>query len=109
MQGIINFFYGIVYWFFALVMAVINTIVAMLQDLLCWCFDQLLAVVVYILHLLNFTFLTDGTFQAALNALPATIWNIFFLLGLPYCMGLIIVSIGIRLLLQLIPFTRLGS
>lgn len=109
MQRIIDFIYGIVYWFYALVLAVINTIVAMFQDLFCWLFDQILAVAVYVLGLLNFDFLIDGSLAAAFDGLPATVWNVFWLLGLPYCLALVVSAIGIRLILQLIPFTRLGS
>lgn len=109
MQGIIDFFYGVVYWIYALVLACINTVFAMLQDLFSWVIDQLLALVVYVLGLIDFDFLSDGSFQEALDILPPEIWNIFWLLGLPYCLALVTVCIGVRMLLQLIPFTRLGS
>lgn len=109
MQYLIDFISNIVHWLFALVMAVINTIIAMLQDLICWCVDQLLSAVVYILGLLDFGTLDDGAYSAALNGLPADIWNVFWLLGLPYCMGIILTALMIRLVMQLIPFVRLGS
>lgn len=109
MQGIIDFFYNLVHWFFALVLAVINTVVSMLQDLFCWIVDQLLAVAVYVVGLFDFDFLQTTTFSDAVNQLPATMINVFWVLGLPVALGMVVVAIGIRLLLQLIPFVRLGS
>lgn len=109
MQYLIDFFSTIVNWFFALCLALVNTLVAMLQDLLAWCFDQILAVVVYVLELIDFDFLSSDVFQESLGSLPAQVWNVFWLLGFPYAMALVAASIGIRLVLQLIPFTRLGS
>lgn len=109
MQGIINFFYQVVLWFFALVMAVINTFVAMLQDLVCWVVDQFLAVAVYVMGLFNFEFLGDTSVSEAFDQLPATLVNVLWVLGLPHALVLVTIAIGIRLLLQLVPFTRLGS
>jgi Protein of unknown function (DUF2523) len=109
MQGIIDFFYGVVQWVFALVLAVVNTIVAMLQDLIAWVLDQLLAVVVHVLGLFDFEFMHNNTFGDAMNHMPSEVWNIIWLLGLPYCLAMIAAAIGVRLILQLIPFTRLGS
>lgn len=109
MQGIINFFSDFVNWLYAILLALVNTLVALLQDLVCWIIDQFMGVAVYVLGLLDFEFLQSTTLQEAVASLPASIVNVFFLLGLPYCLALIVGAIVIRTILQLIPFTRLGS
>jgi hypothetical protein len=109
MQGVIDFLYTIVQWFFALVMAVLNSLVAMFKDIVCLVFDQMLELDVYVIGLIDFDFLSDGTLQGIIDSLPVSVMNIFWLLGLPYAMGIILSAITIRALLQLIPMTRLGS
>lgn len=109
MQGIIDFFADFIHWLFALVLACITTVVSLLQDLVCWTLDQLMGVATYVLSLLDFGFLSSTTLHDAVAQLPPTVLNVFFLLGLPYCLALITGAMFIRLILQLIPFTRLGS
>ena len=46
---------------------------------------------------------------SAAGGLPGEILNIMSLLGVGTCVSIIAAAIGIRLVLQLIPFTRLGS
>jgi hypothetical protein len=109
MQGIINFFSDLVDWFFALCMAIVNTFAAMLQDLMIWIIDQCMSVATYVLELIDFDFLTDGSLNAYFDDLPSEVLNVTFLLGLHQAMGIIVAAVTIRLILQLIPFTRLGS
>lgn len=109
MQGLINFLSEFVNWIFALILAVVKTLVNMLQDMVLWVFDQLGHAVTFLLGLLDFDFMESTTFQDAVNNLPPQVLNVFYILGLPYCLGLIVSAIFIRLFMQLIPFTRLGS
>jgi hypothetical protein len=44
-----------------------------------------------------------------MTALPYEARNVLALTGLPECIVLIFIAIGLRFTLQLIPFTRLGS
>ncbi|MOA59084.1 hypothetical protein D3C78_1836160 [compost metagenome] len=45
----------------------------------------------------------------AWGAIPAEVLNVLGLLGAGEAVAIIISAIGVRMLLQLIPFTRLGS
>lgn len=55
--------------------------------------DSLLAPVDFT-HLINF---------------PPEISGVLNLMAIPQCLGIVVIALSIRLLLQLIPFTRLGS
>ncbi|HDM8072463.1 TPA: DUF2523 domain-containing protein, partial [Vibrio harveyi] len=44
-----------------------------------------------------------------MTSIPPTVAWVFAAVGLPQCLSIILAAITIRLLLQLIPFTRLGS
>ncbi|MDF5683562.1 DUF2523 family protein, partial [Vibrio parahaemolyticus] len=44
-----------------------------------------------------------------MTSIPPTVSWVFAAVGVPQCLSIILAAITIRLLLQLIPFTRLGS
>ena len=69
-------------------------------------FDSVLELVVHILVLLDF----DISFlDPCQSGITAEIANILGLIGLGEAFAIIISAITIRILLQLVPFTRLGS
>jgi phage-related protein len=76
-------------------------------DAVCWAFDGLLGIIVSAVNAID----TSGVSGAgsAWGGLPAEVTNVLGLLGIGEAASIIVAAIGIRLVLQLIPFTRLGS
>ncbi|NBD21954.1 DUF2523 domain-containing protein [Aquabacterium fontiphilum] len=91
----------------ALVVAAFVAIWHVLTDIVCWAFDQLLSLAVSILSAFDFSALSSQA--GAWAGLPASLIEVLQAIGLTTCLGLIVSAITIRVLLQLIPFTRLGS
>jgi hypothetical protein len=106
MQAIIDTIVAFGKWILGLVKAVISAVWDFFMDGVCWVFDQVLSAAVSAIGGID----TSGvTSVGAWASLPADILNILGLLGFGQCMGIIAAAIGIRLVLQLIPFVRLGS
>ncbi|WP_419147509.1 DUF2523 family protein [Pseudoalteromonas 'SMAR'] len=79
-----------------------------LKDILFWLMESFLDLIIVILDGLGTLF--DGLNVAQyINAIPPTTQYFATASGLGQAMGMIITSLTIRFLLQLIPFTRLGS
>lgn len=78
-----------------------------IRDAACWPFEQIMEIVVSAVQALPL----DGMQQnlQAWGELPGEVINILGLLGVGEASAIIVAAIGIRLVLQLIPFTRLGS
>lgn len=86
----------------------LTTLYDALKDFFLFCFDSLLTLLVYLLESLG-TLFDALDFTSAMSDMPADVLNIMGLLGLGNCMSLIVTSLIIRITLQMIPFTRLGS
>lgn len=94
--------------FFAdLTVAAFNALWDLARDLFCWLLDQALDLVIEILSVLDLSGITSqlGSFAGV----PAMMLEVLSALGVTTALGMITVAIGIRFVLQLIPFTRLGS
>lgn len=78
----------------------------MLTDLISWIIEQLLDIVVAAVNALDINGLHG--FGSGFG-LPEEIINVMALCGVGSAVGIITAAIGVRLVLQLIPFTRLGS
>jgi len=94
-------------WIFGLVKAVFTAVWDMGVDLVAYVLDQILGFVVGLLNAINV-----AAFDSSLGAwgsLPSEVINVLGLIGLADCFAIIAAAIGIRLILQLIPFVRLGS
>ena len=77
------------------------------KDFFIWIFESILELATSALNAIDF-----GDFDQyanTLGTLPSDILNVLGLIGFGEAIGIIFVAIGIRFLLQLIPFTRLGS
>lgn len=98
---------AIVSWFGKLAVAVFQAGWDMLSDLVCWGFDGLLGIAVTAMNAVDLSGL-NGAF-GAWSQLPPELLNVMGLMGVGAASAIIVAAIGIRLLLQLIPFTRLGS
>lgn len=93
-------------WLGDLVLAVFGSIWDLFKDLFAWVLETMLGIVVSALSALDTTALTAFSPGAGL---PEEITNVMALCGVGSAVGIITTAIGIRLVLQLIPFTRLGS
>ncbi|KGY11254.1 VSK receptor [Vibrio tubiashii] len=85
-MSLVEIFKDIVYWFFNLIMNVV---------------DDLLAVAISLFEPIDI-----GQYMSGFP--PEAAW-VLAQIGIPQALGMIVSSIGIRIILQLIPFTRLGS
>ena len=94
-------------WFSDLFVAIFAAAWDMLGDVFCWVLEGLLGIAVSAANSLDVSALegyANGT-----GDMPAEIINIMQLAGLGTASQIVVAAIGIRLLLQIIPFTRLGS
>lgn len=96
----------VVGWFADIFVAIFKALWDLVTDFFVWIFDQLLALVVSAVSAINFDGLNSYNAQ---SSLPSEVLNIMGLIGAGEAAGIIVAAIGIRLLLQLVPFTRLGS
>lgn len=98
---------AIVTWFGKLAVAIFTAGWDFVRDAFCWPFEQIMNIVVSAVSSLDLSGLQSYT--SAWGSLPGELINILGLLGVGDASAIIISAIGIRLVLQLIPFTRLGS
>lgn len=77
------------------------------RDVACWPFEQVMDIALSAISAIDLSGITAYT--STWGTLPAEIVNVLGLLGVGEASVIIITAIGVRLVLQLIPFTRLGS
>ena len=94
-------------WIGELAKAVFVALWDMAKDAICWPFEQFLNIVIGALGEIDTSALT-GNLQGW-GSLPSEVLNVLGLLGVGTAITIIGAAITIRLLLQLIPFVRLGS
>lgn len=78
-----------------------------MTDLPVWVFDQTLGLVETALSAINVTVISNNL--SAWGSIPSNVLEVTSALGVGNCAAVISAAILIRLTLQLIPFTRLGS
>lgn len=94
--------------FLNLLYSLLLSLFDMLKDLACFLFESILSIVHLAISGL-------GSMLGAMNIiqyfsmLPADVQNIMAIAGVNDASAIIVTAIGVRLILQLIPFTRLGS
>lgn len=98
---------AVIAWFSDLAVAVFKAGWDFAKDVICWPVDQFLSIIVGLLQDMEFDDITANL--GAWSSMPEEIINILGLLGVAEASGIIVAAIAIRLVLQLIPFTRLGS
>lgn len=106
-SAILAKFAAVISWFGDLAVAVFQALWDFVRDAFCWPFEQLLDVVISALESLDTSSIDDKLF--VWDGLPSEIINVLGLLGVGQASLIVVGAIGIRLVLQLIPFTRLGS
>jgi hypothetical protein len=106
-QSIIDTFVSFWAALVGLVEKVFTSLLTMLKDVLLWVLDQLLSLVTTLLGAVDLSAISQdyGIFQQ----IPDSTLNMMGLCGFAQCMGIVGGAIIIRILLQLIPFVRLGS
>lgn len=108
--GVVDWFLSLVKtllkWFVDLALAVFKAAWDMLTDLVCWIIDKMLGLVVKAVDALDLSGLSG--FSPG-SDLPGEIINVMQLCGVGTAVSIIAAAIAVRLVLQLIPFTRLGS
>jgi len=97
----------IVTWFGKLAVAVFTAAWDFIRDAVCWPFEQIMDIVISAANSLDLSGLS--AFTSSWGSLPSEIINILGLLGIGQASAIIGSAIVLRLTLQLIPFTRLGS
>lgn len=107
MDSLIKYIEKILKWFSDLAVAIFTAAWDMLSDVFCWLLDGLLGIAIAAANSLDVSGL-EG-YANNFGDMPGEIVNIMQLAGLGTASQIVIAAIGIRLLLQIIPFTRLGS
>lgn len=98
---------AVVQWVGQLWVAIFVAAWDFVRDAACWPFEQVMEVAAGAVESVDMSGLQGYT--SSWGALPGEIINILGLLGVGTCSAIIAAAIGVRLVLQLIPFTRLGS
>lgn len=97
---------------FTFIVDVLYNIYVSIRDVLFdippWILDQMLSIATNLLTGV-LSILEPVDLGQYLTFLPSEVSWTLSMIGLPQCLGIISTSIVVRMLLQLIPFTRLGS
>lgn len=94
-------------WIGDLFKAVFIALWDFIRDAVCWPFEQIMDIVLAAVSAVDMTGISSQV--GAWGSLPSELLNILGLLGIGTAASIIVAAIGVRLVLQLIPFTRLGS
>ncbi|TKF31653.1 DUF2523 domain-containing protein [Vibrio kanaloae] len=100
MDWIVTLFNKLIEFMYQLLLSLIT----MLKDMVYWVVEQFMEVVNSAVAL--FQPVDVGQY---LQSIPPNVAWVMGAVGLPQCLSLIISAIALRMILQLIPFTRLGS
>ncbi|GAB1086090.1 MAG: hypothetical protein SStaTSB_41020 [Shewanella algae] len=84
------------------------SIMQMLYDIPVWLFSEIMSLSRYAITQVLALFEPIDLGQYLTGIPPEVSWTLS-MVGLPQCLGIITSAIVIRMILQLIPFTRLGS
>lgn len=94
--------------FLDILFSLVLSIFDMLKDLACFLFEGILSIVTTALSSIGSALSTLDIVQY-FSMLPEDVQNVMAIVGVNDASIIIVTAIGIRLVLQLIPFTRLGS
>jgi hypothetical protein len=100
-------FAAVLAWFGELFQAVFTALWDVLRDAACWPFEQLLSIVVSAMGALDVSGVSGAL--GIFHQIPAGVLEVMAALGAGTCFSIVSAAIVIRLVLQLIPFVRLGS
>lgn len=104
MDWLIDLFNKLLSFLYSLIISLVD----MLKDLFIWIFEQIFEVVNLLLKSVLSIF-EPVDISNFVGAIPSNTAWVMSQIGLPQCLSIIAIAITARLLLQLIPFVRLGS
>lgn len=104
MDWIVTLFNKLIEFMYQLLLSLIT----MLKDMVYWVVEQFMEVVNSALSSAVALFQPVDVGQY-LQSIPPNVAWVMGAVGLPQCLSLIISAIALRMILQLVPFTRLGS
>lgn len=95
-------------WVLTQIEAIFGGVWDLLSDFFIFVLDKLFDLVLYIIGGMSWDF---GGFSPVTywNQLPADLINTLNLIGVPIALGMIVTALGIRFVIQMIPFVRWGS
>jgi hypothetical protein len=99
--------FEVVEWFGKLVVAAFEALWDLTKDGVSWVLEQFLQLATAAVQAVDL-----GGIDSALGvwgSIPGNVLEVCAALGLGTCFAIITAAIGVRMMLQLIPFTRLGS
>ncbi len=96
----------VIKWFYDLFIAVFVALWDLIKDGFSWLFEQVMDIAIDAVSAIDVSGISAA---GGWGSLPPEVMNIMGLLGVAQITSIIVAAIGIRLVLQLIPFTRLGS
>lgn len=100
-------FSAVLSWFGQLFEAVFTAAWDLIRDGACWPFEQLLSIVVSAMGALDVSGVSGAL--GIFHQIPAGVLEVMAAFGAGTCFSIVSAAIVIRLVLQLIPFVRLGS
>lgn len=95
-------------WIGDLVVAVFEAAWDLLRDVPAWVFEQVMEVVIAALNAIDLSSVT-ALATTTFGAIPAQVLEVAMAVGIGPALGIIGAALVVRMLLQLIPFVRLGS
>lgn len=95
-------------WLWSFLKQLFIALMNILQDFMSWIFEELLDLAISLLNSVPGVETLQQLSQYY-GGLPSEVLSMMGLIGIPEATGIIVTAILIRLFLQLIPFTRLGS
>ncbi|EOX4467661.1 DUF2523 family protein [Vibrio alginolyticus] len=104
MDWLVDLFNKLLVFLYQLLVSLFN----MLKDLFFWAVEQVMDMVNMLLSGV-FALFAPVDISQYMTSIPPTVSWVMAAVGLPQCLSIILAAITVRLMLQLIPFTRLGS
>ncbi|MFA0062671.1 VSK receptor [Vibrio breoganii] len=104
MQWLVDLIQNLIDFIYSLFISVLELV----KDIVYWFFDLIMNIVDSLLSIVISLFEPIDISQYMGGFPPQASW-VLSQIGLPQAIAMIVVSLGVRLLLQLVPFTRLGS
>ncbi|AVF61858.1 MULTISPECIES: DUF2523 family protein [Gammaproteobacteria] len=104
MDWLVDLFNKLLVFLYQLLVSLFN----MLKDLFFWAVEQVMEMVNMLLSGV-FALFAPVDMSQYMTSIPPTVSWVMAAVGLPQCLSIILAAITVRLMLQLIPFTRLGS
>ncbi|WP_057785655.1 DUF2523 family protein [Alishewanella sp. WH16-1] len=95
-------------WLLGILKTMANTIFTMAKDVFFFAFEQIMILITFVLDGMGALFQGLDITQYLTMIPPGTAW-VMQQIGLGQALTMIVSAITIRLFLQLVPFTRLGS